>query len=1085
MDIKKGLLWIIIFVSLSSFALAAPLNGKLFLNFNDNIVDQWSAYTVNTGDSPTYSADFPVWNVTGDGGTKSISYDGANDWHSVDWSGSNTYNSDSNFTVSFWYKDSNAVADDTIMGITRTAGVYNLGFIRIMEGTNSFVASKGKITILIETSTDGHDVGISYSANVSNGQWNMITFKFQGNGTASGIAYINGTKISPNLVLGAWADLGNGEAITSGGTNGDLGIARFDASNAAYAENQIDNLKWYNWILNDTQVANLYNCGNETTCAPPAVPATLSIDYNYPANNTYNSTYLHAGFNLTYSNTTAASCFLKVNNTIYYNYTGIIPNATNRIINWTGMTNGLWNWSIYCNNTEGKNVNGTFRDYIMDNIKPTITWRFPSAANTTLLTPVFGNLTTNFTIFDTNLYSFQYNITYQNGTKYFSNTSILSATSEYNVTRLTAALYEQNMTNMSGRFSATIKACDGHTALEIGDFDISAKTNDALEFKFDKKTFTITPEFSAEDSGYDRKKDRYSFYYNTPLTITNPSFIVSSTERIEIVKNSEYPGHLVIPTLDKWIDFDDGKSIVVTQRIDDNHIRVTLLGKAKTWYFNSVGSLNCRTEKVNFFIVGESQKYSTLALRGQIKTFTLNVTYNSSYVNNIVANFTFNNTIFTGATKTHTPAWDYWSIGVGMPNTTESSITNKTFYWNYTITKADYTNTTYGSAYNNISIYQGLVDNCTSYSMRAINFTTYYEANNSLQKSKAEYYVYYTTGEPGASYFNYSGYHTGGLTYNHQICIYPNWSTMYANIQARFKGGTGVNDWHTIFLQNITLDNTSVKYNIYLTNATSAYTFYVKDQNYDPVQGALIKILKYDIADNAFKLTEILETDDDGKGIGHVTLNDVWYKFIIEYAGQTKLSSASTLLTGTERTFVIIFAEDYFDNYDQSREIVSSLVYSNNTRTFLFSWNDPQNVMSHGCLKIIKRGLEETLYSHQCTATTAGSLSRALPTNVTDATFTAIAYVMIDGQNYNRHTQTISFNYIYQDFGETGVFAGVFILMALGLAFIWNPAMAVIAVGFGMILNNAVGFWHFSWVAIIGAVILLGSVAYLIGRWKE
>lgn len=349
---------------------------------------------------------------------------------------------------------------------------------------------------------------------------------------------------------------------------------------------------------------SFYFIANNTNATETSFTNTFNVTTLFlnagiqPLNNTqYSAEFVN--FNLTFNTTTPVSCDLYFNNV--FNSTNTTTTTGNNIpitfnIKFPANYDSQITFNFTCNNSNGANANSTQSTIFIDRIFPTITFYTPANDNSTQINTYNESLLTNITLFDANLYSYYYNISYSNGTIIYNVSKINITAKTYNVT------HEINLSGINGTLFGTIKVCDGHT-----DFDVnfgSSIDNKEMVLSYANDYVKIYPENSNLYNSVDttKLKDRYNFRFESKIPTNKNVFYVEAKEPILIYKTSEYKGHLVIGSK-YWVDFENfNVSKVKVTQINPYKVKVEIDFKTltKSRVFNSIGELNCRTVTRSF-----------------------------------------------------------------------------------------------------------------------------------------------------------------------------------------------------------------------------------------------------------------------------------------------------------------------------------------------------------------------------------------------------------------------------------------------------------------------------------------------------
>jgi hypothetical protein len=368
-------------------------------------------------------------------------------------------------------------------------------------------------------------------------------------------------------------------------------------------------------------------------------------------------------------------------------------------------------------------------------------------------------------------------------------------------------------------------------------------------------------------------------------------------------------------------------------------------------------------------------------------------------------------------------------------------------------------------------IYSIGIDNCSVYTIKGINFTLYDEDTLSkIVGSMAGYFEVWLESMDALVAFNLTW---DGNSSDYSICISPDYAnySIYAQMEYGAEGYTT----ETYYFEDATINNVSEQVNLYLSNDTSLVTFTVEDQDYDPVAGAFISILKYDLTTDSYVTTEIIKTDTNGEAIGNIILNSQWYKFIVTYDGVIELETEPTKLSLTEYTLRISLADSYLDTYIVKEGITSSLTYNNVTQNFVYTFSDPSGTTTQACLKVTQARLtSDVLIETSCVTSSSGTIL----IGITDlnGTYIATGTVTIDDNSFVTDSLTIVFDTNYKTWGLSGVFASFLIVLTLIMVGIWNPMVAVLLGTIGVLVSVSLGLLGLTMTTVV-TIIILGGIA--------
>lgn len=800
---------------------------------------------------------------------------------------------------------------------------------------------------------------------------------------------------------------------------------------------------------------------------PPPVADTLNISLGSIANNTqYN--YNTLNFNLTANSTTNFNATLYINNTVNqtFNYT----NGTNVFVSFNvTFADAAYSYRVNVTNSADSEVTST-NEFFIDTSLPTLATSF---LNNTIV--FLSNLTGEFNFSD-NFLLYSYNFTIdglliRNSTNLA--TTFLQYNLSYNVSNLTAGAH-----NLSARFA------DGHTARELGGaYDYTnGLFDDYLRYDFYDGGFAkIRPLYGSifDSFSTDRMKDRYTFQYEpTADTLSEYVFVVESDSFIDIIiaPDTQYESWLILGN--HWLDFelpDEPDSKVAIKRITSTEVQVTVSGikNPTLQQYSSIGDLNVVTRNFIFTTTNASVTYSSSVSELENQSILLRINTTGA-INSTNASLTWNHTAIS-AIKTILSNFDLYTATFLTPSITEQQA-NVSFNWNYSIFGSIMNET--GSLPFNQTIYRIGIDNCSTFTTRAINMSILNETDDGLVNGTVDGF-FRTWISSISDYRPFNLTWSGDSQYG--LCIDPP-SAEYITY-AQLEYGAPEFETKTYYSENRTLDNSTELLNLYLTDSTTNVVFTVTDQNDNPVEGVFIYIMSYDLPTDTATTTEIIKTDSNGEALGRIVLNTKWYKFILIYNNVIVLETTETKITTTTPKFRINLGDDYFETYDVVEGTTCAITYTNSTLTFEFTFANPSSEVAQGCLDIDQVSINGvTDLNNSCAIGSSGSVSYTLNNTGTN-TYLASSTILINGNTFVCGTPvSASFDTSYLDFGLSGIFFSLFIILTLVLIGIWSPTASVALLIVGVIVVNVMGLFFMNLPILIAFIIVGGIVLYRLSR---
>lgn len=792
-------------------------------------------------------------------------------------------------------------------------------------------------------------------------------------GRATGLLYVNGTLDGAITDISRTAGVYSKPKYMLWGTDWHANKAHFT----------IDNLVSYN--------GSVYNLTGE-------LPITIinntkpNLTINYPTNgstigNTTDYPLLIYG-NVTVQNGSIYNT--TINSTDWYNK----GNQTHFNFTFNGtMREGLWIVNISSNSTHGNRTDIilTFR---IDLTAPLLVSEL--SKNNTLIY-AYENLTFNVTATDDEkVYYFNIStpegyfleINNTNTTKYIFNGSI--NVSDYGV----------------GRHNITVETCDAHTSKQIPEFDnIIGKDND-ITFYFNNRHISIEPlDKTAISKAFTKKeKDRYTFTYtkNALNLQENIGFIVSSTDYIDIIGNEgKYKGWLVIPKLQKWIDFNTDEMEKLNYRITrikDNSVKVEIEGiKGNTFTFNSIGSLNCIKQEYLYYIYNYTVNYDSRATSNFPTTIDLIIDYKDIVLNSS-AIIVYNQTGYTIANTSSENQFNYTVNITPLRYTTITHDINLSF--NYTLNNTQFFTLNYTQIIDSIFLsYFGNLSNTS-----AINFTFWDELNNSqIENANVKGTFNYLTN----SKFEPSLSNTNNLT----IAIYPTGANTTGDYVVYYSGDGYPERRYSV--TSAIYNNKTQVIKLYMLESTNYATFLVTDIYGNPIEdvtgemeksiGGSTVTVEQQVSDGSGLMSFLVDVDDD-------------YTFTFSKIGY--VSHSETLRPITTEIYTVVLEEEADETYSFASGILyhfePTISTLNNNTKYNFTFNLTSSYWEiTDCSLTLKNTSEDLAVSDASYDTDSCSIRIELSTG-NQTTIISEATYELNGTATETVTQQYTIKYTYK-----------------------------------------------------------------------
>ena len=649
--------------------------------------------------------------------------------------------------------------------------------------------------------------------------------------------------------------------------------------------------------------------------------------------------------------------------------------------------------AIVQNVTSGIFSSNISRTWTLDTTNPIITLNENNSFNISNIATI--NQYANYLFLDisaedeTGLFGFEINIT-KAGISYFnySNTTFVGGNLTFNyTTNISLSSWP------SGVFTVNVSASDSHTANSIDDYDVSNGIN-TIEFNtIEGNRIEISSDGSAYSTLYNKKIDKYEFGWNYLLTDSTRKFTVESDNKIYYLPNSKYTAHFVIQGKGingNWIDFEGiGKDYSV-KKINDRKYEITFTNLPLTNQIvsKSLGGVNLVVESYRWYKGNYTDTSPTASTFGNVETFSLNITRNTTFARPNVT-FVFDEITYSTTTTTNEDHIIF-SRDLSIPNPSGSSALLD-FEWVVNITQSDDTSYTFNIS-NSLNISESLMDDCSVYNTTILSILGKDEETNKEVNTTLNIVLFSKIVGTGIN----NSYELSGKS-NYTFCTDSGFNFTIDSIM-EYGDGTIYTD-RKYYLNNFTID-TSITAEVFLYNLNnskaSEITLTVFDTTTgDKVPGAFIKILRFYPGENVLRTVEIEKTDEVGETLGKMVLADVFYKFIIEKpAGTVKFASDVLRILSLTRSFGISFATDVLDTWDKIHGVSTSVTCTKGTQTCRITWSDTSNIVRDATLEVWRStGITDTLLSTQTTTSAAGTISYTIVEDTTGRAYTAKGFI--------------------------------------------------------------------------------------------
>lgn len=324
------------------------------------------------------------------------------------------------------------------------------------------------------------------------------------------------------------------------------------------------------------------------------------------------------------------------------------------------------------------------------------------------------------------------------------------------------------------------------------------------------------------------------------------------------------------------------------------------------------------------------------------------------------------------------------------------------------------------------------------------------------------------------------------LSTTQQLCVFPpliDTYELYGQLTYNVEG-----DIYNYFIPSQLVSNASpATINLYSQESTSSdILLSIIDESDAAISDAYLYIRKYDVGLNQDITIMVLKTDDEGYTVAPLVTDIQYYTFVVVKDGITLYSSLPTLITSLIRTIRVTTGSDYYTSYRQVYDIDLALTFTNASKMFELDYVDHGEALNDICLTVIYHNkLTETELYRNCSSDIT-SIIRYNYSSVTSTsgTYIAIASVIIEGTEYILDTVSYSESRLFKNWGDTGLFFGLGLLITLimlGVA-TKSPAAIIVYAAVGIIFASLSTLISVPWEIIIIIVAMAGVATMLISR---
>ncbi|MFH1134075.1 MAG: hypothetical protein V1735_06295 [Nanoarchaeota archaeon] len=597
------------------------------------------------------------------------------------------------------------------------------------------------------------------------------------------------------------------------------------------------------------------------------------------------------------------------------------------------------------------------------------------------------------------------------------------------------------VSNLSaGNHTLNLSAFDGHTARTIPEQRVSRdilRSKLTFEDARDAEDWLSVADADAslfsDDLEAERQSDRYTWTMHNADKKAALRFRVEAATPLSIVRDSKYPGHVIAFEQRRWVDFvaNESGAVVTLEQESPTSIMVTITGlKGEDVRFSSTGYVNENSQIFKFYVHQATFAGPTSANERASVTMNLSVFLNGSGQN--LSARLFDLGVEGVVTNKSDDKWINFS-STFITQATGLVGDNRSIVWN--LSNHNNGNSTvllqYLSALS-VGIYNcsNSTDNITASFFMAVE-----ESNLSVVRNLD--ITFFVHNADFTLEKNYSFALSENSSYH--ICLIAQNSSFLGRFVAVHYNGSD-QTWRTrnFYVGDLLYSNASRRFDLYSANASYAVTYvYVKDYSDKPLVGAVIRFYRFFPGTGVWLLVESGLADLNGQAVMYFMQNSVTYRIEVDYGGKTYTVGEQYVAASTIN--IAVNTEGAADADQVVVEgIVTSLTYTNATKTFSWSYNDPSGTVTASCL-IVSNGQGNEL-GRQCSASSGATLTVTLSGSL-KGNYIGIGVSTIRGSDYLIDQAETYVSEGKDVFGKLGLFWTAFFVFTMVLIGWWHPTV--------------------------------------------
>jgi len=487
---------------------------------------------------------------------------------------------------------------------------------------------------------------------------------------------------------------------------------------------------------------------------------------------------------------------------------------------------------------------------------------------------------------------------------------------------------------------------------------------------------------------------------------------------------------------------------------------------------------NTRTFNITSYIQN-SETYAANTTENTLDNFTINVSYDTDTYSIVTAELFYNGTSYVS--NSSTVAGDSVEFLSTLLIPAQEIAQNVSFNWILSFTNVtgtfDFNSTT--SSHHVSLINASLLND--PYTVNFINFSVYDEETLKLLNSTFSITMNYGISSLIKT-LSYENTTEGNST--HSFGFSPAHESFLVEGDVEYEANGYVTKLYTLPSQTLTNGTTNIS--LYLLNSSDSTSFVVRvrDSSYSSVVGAVIHVQRYYPGIDTWTTTEILTTNNEGKGIGHFVTEDVNYRFLVYVDGVLELTSTSTKVFCEVSPCTITLTlpgDTTFVEWKNLSNLDYTLSYSKTTEVFTYNYIDTNDSAEGGRLIVIRSSFYNSTVDTLCddSDSAATAVITCDISGERNGTYYAFAY------NNRSSVQKLINTLIIQktrniigNIGLDGILWTVFLILGIVMIGLFKPAVAIVFAIAGVIFVSVLGLASIPILSVVSIIIMGGFLLW-------